>query len=911
MGDMAKDFDLLKRIVAPTGDRQPLPVDISRLTKIIREEIPAALEKQAPPNFPELYFDFEQIYGQFHDFLLFDKLIGKNIVALGGSFSSGKSSFLNSILGRSILPAHLDPSTSVPTYVIYGAEESAWGINEFDVKLNLTFPDIKSIAHGFGNSDIDEEVETVKSDGITLGHLLQSVFVSAPNLSYRNIAFLDTPGYSKPDSSSYSAKTDERIARAQLNSSNYILWFVPADAGVMTADDVAFLDSLDKSIPKLIIITKADKAPNTEELSEMREKVKSTLDVKGIRYDDVLLFSRRKGQEYDKEKILAYLTKLDGAKQEVDFARSFKKLFVECRKFYDETLKEKERWLSKLNRAITYKGDNEDVNECLTDVSLDVKDNIKEIKATREKLNGLQTDFFTEIKRVADCVHIKMPEPSEIKLMEGNVKNPATVLEEILKKQNRKANTELIIGKCKRYSVPWSYGMTAKNANLSSTDGLIKVAKAKLFNEHILKNINDNFLKRAYIILLMSIARIHAKSPESLLYPCTIAISCGKESSIDEYLKESMMLGDKEFCDYAKVLSTHNVRDMFILDALSMVCVHDAGDEDKFAYVARLAALIGVGEGELGELLLVVDCLLGGKDTFECNCRYIDAAQFRNLLITGNKNIFFQTATEFYVNFFKLTDFSNKMPRYISGKKIIYLRNISIRGGNPTFNFQSSGYITIENCAFGDFKYGNEKNDTGLFCISDVHFVKIARCEFFNIQVDCGTIWLFPLVENRPLARFDNVDKISFFESKLQDCFYKGQNLINHKVGTYTNDALISIMPDKSQYVEESCIYNNSAYIFKSHKYLVVKNDANTEIDCIYCRISGSSDWGNDLLKVKVSIQIKESYNIEIPTNAQSCDFKVDFRGRRDFVYWDDIKTGNISSITFITKGDGMRMEWE
>ena len=52
MGDMAKDFDLLKRIVAPTSDKLTLPVDISRLTKIIREEIPAALEKQAPPNFP-------------------------------------------------------------------------------------------------------------------------------------------------------------------------------------------------------------------------------------------------------------------------------------------------------------------------------------------------------------------------------------------------------------------------------------------------------------------------------------------------------------------------------------------------------------------------------------------------------------------------------------------------------------------------------------------------------------------------------------------------------------------------------------------------------------------------------------------------------------------------------------------
>ena len=110
-------------------------------------QAPEALEKQAPPNFPELYFDFQQVYERFHDFLLFDRLIGKNIIALGGGFSSGKSSFLNSLLGKLVLPANIDPSTSVPTYVIYGDEESAFGINEFDVKLPLSFTDIKSIAY--------------------------------------------------------------------------------------------------------------------------------------------------------------------------------------------------------------------------------------------------------------------------------------------------------------------------------------------------------------------------------------------------------------------------------------------------------------------------------------------------------------------------------------------------------------------------------------------------------------------------------------------------------------------------------------------------------------------------------------------------------------------------------------------
>ena len=188
MEELKEQFELLKRIVTPAGERADLPVEISKLEKIIKEKIPIALEKQAPPNFPELYFDFQQVYERFHDFLLFDRLIGKNIIALGGGFSSGKSSFLNSLLGKLVLPANIDPSTSVPTYVIYGDEESAFGINEFDVKLPLSFADIKSIAHGFGAVE-DENGDVVSAEGITLGHLLQSCFVAAPSLPFSSLAF--------------------------------------------------------------------------------------------------------------------------------------------------------------------------------------------------------------------------------------------------------------------------------------------------------------------------------------------------------------------------------------------------------------------------------------------------------------------------------------------------------------------------------------------------------------------------------------------------------------------------------------------------------------------------------------------------------------------------------------------------
>lgn len=419
-------FDLLIRMVASADRAQQLPVDITRLDKIIHEELPQALEKTAPPNFPELRFDFEHVYEQFREFLLFDKLIGRNIVALGGGFSSGKSSFLNSLLGRSILPAKLDPSTAVPTYVIHEAQDTASAINEFDVKLPLAFDDIKQIAHGFGP----------EGEEITLGHLLKSVFVTTPDLPYQHIAFLDTPGYSKPDSDAYSARTDERIAHAQLNSSNFILWFIPADAGMITSDDLAFLSRLDKTIPKLFIITKADKAPSETELVQMKEKVRSVLDIKGISYVDVLAFSRRKGADYDRAAIEAHLAQLDTGEQEVDFARSFKELFVACNDYYDAELHEETVALSHLNKALTLGGDVPEVADYLTELTTAGRKHIETLREAQECLKKLQQEFFTETKFVSDKVGIRMPEPSEIDLIRDDITDAAAIVKGMLKQRN-------------------------------------------------------------------------------------------------------------------------------------------------------------------------------------------------------------------------------------------------------------------------------------------------------------------------------------------------------------------------------------------------------------------------------------------------------------------------------------------
>lgn len=448
------NFELVNNIIRQKTDGNQLKVDLSKIEEIINKKIPDTLKKNAPEDFYELYTDFKSEYERFRDFILYDKLIGKNIIALGGGFSSGKSSFLNAMMGKQVLPADIDPSTSVPTYIVKGEKHEVMGINVFDNKVHMQPKDIKKIAHGFG--EVEDDDANKVTEAVTLGHVLDNIFFSTPLHTYDKIAFLDTPGYSKPDSEKYSAKTDEIISRGQLNSSNYILWFVQADAGTISEDDIKFIKTLREDIPKLIILNKADKK-NVNDIKDIISKIKSVLDIKGVRYIDVFAYScvlkdvsddaLREYIEADAEKIRSQIESWNSKIYESNFARNFKILFVKCKEFYEKKIGEESKDLTKLNTSLT-KLQAEDIdNDIIEPLQLMVKDaqkHVNELKEIEKKLKELQDEFFTEIKFIADVVGIAMPEPSEIDLIQDKIQNPMQILEEYKKKNGIKTDDSIV-----------------------------------------------------------------------------------------------------------------------------------------------------------------------------------------------------------------------------------------------------------------------------------------------------------------------------------------------------------------------------------------------------------------------------------------------------------------------------------
>lgn len=178
-------------------------------------------------------------------------LNGKTIVGLGGHFSAGKSSFINAISGiECALPVAQEATTSIPTYIA-GSDDNYIIANSIYGYVNiLTEEQMNALSHEFYDTY-----------GIGFSSFIESIIVSSR--SYRlpkNVAILDTPGYTKADDETNSrmSVSDKKKAFDQLRISGNLIWLIDINNGAVTASDIDFIRSLNISTDILVVFTKAD-----------------------------------------------------------------------------------------------------------------------------------------------------------------------------------------------------------------------------------------------------------------------------------------------------------------------------------------------------------------------------------------------------------------------------------------------------------------------------------------------------------------------------------------------------------------------------------------------------------------------------------------------------------------------------
>lgn len=196
-----------------------------------------------------------------------DDLEGEAILVFIGEFSSGKSTFINALIGKELLPTASRPCTSTITEIQFN--DDGGGHKGKIHRLNgekteeLPFDEILQIIDG-GTSHI--------SNFSSIHHVELNYDISMDSeenellkaYAKNNIKIIDTPGFNSPYG------LNEKLVLEYIEKSKYSFWFLPIDKIGGTSSRKILLEIKRKGIEILPIITKSDLI-STEERGDIRE----------------------------------------------------------------------------------------------------------------------------------------------------------------------------------------------------------------------------------------------------------------------------------------------------------------------------------------------------------------------------------------------------------------------------------------------------------------------------------------------------------------------------------------------------------------------------------------------------------------------------------------------------------------
>lgn len=207
-------------------------------------------------------------------------LLNKTIVAVAGSFSSGKSSFMNSFFTtREIkLPTGMDQTTAISSYIMNG-EKSIAGYSYKGGRIDIP-PSVFSL---FSYGKIEEFRFNMKQ---IIDHIVfRNEFVK----TFDNLCFIDTPGFNPGQET----ETDYDTATSAISTASAVIWCIDSSAGTIKSDELDILSDIFDKNPELkiyIVLNKADIRSEEENLSTMDE-VENELNMKGIQFEGITLYS--------------------------------------------------------------------------------------------------------------------------------------------------------------------------------------------------------------------------------------------------------------------------------------------------------------------------------------------------------------------------------------------------------------------------------------------------------------------------------------------------------------------------------------------------------------------------------------------------------------------------------------------
>lgn len=188
-------------------------------------------------------------------------------IAVGGGYSSGKSSFLNNITGMgAVLPTGIEPVSMINTYISFSDTVKKLVVSGENCKGHIVKLDCEVL----------DCIQHSSKSKVYVSSVLNELYVRLPIEKGReflkDIVFTDTPGYNNSDNANKeNGKTDSDTALEALKASDALFWCIDIEAGTISQRDLDMLNELVSyeeenkcDYPFVIVFNKIDKKPEND-----------------------------------------------------------------------------------------------------------------------------------------------------------------------------------------------------------------------------------------------------------------------------------------------------------------------------------------------------------------------------------------------------------------------------------------------------------------------------------------------------------------------------------------------------------------------------------------------------------------------------------------------------------------------
>ncbi len=280
LGSLEERYDLIARILNAKIENEGL---IQYQSILDNEFLEFANEVDSLKGEALALLALQEIQKELQLVASFPSLFQKTMVAVGGGFSTGKSTFLNNLLNLKLkLPEDISPTTAIPTYCLKGKREVLMGRSQSGGMVEL--PHL-----AFDRAFLD-------SLGFNLKEIMPFMLLSAPSMPFEFLCFIDTPGFN-PGNQGYTSE-DKEASKEYLRHAQHILWLINCECGEIQRDDLDYLQDLYREGKKVfIVLSRADRRTKSQ-LEEIANKIKETLEDHDIEFLGICAHSSTRYQEY-------------------------------------------------------------------------------------------------------------------------------------------------------------------------------------------------------------------------------------------------------------------------------------------------------------------------------------------------------------------------------------------------------------------------------------------------------------------------------------------------------------------------------------------------------------------------------------------------------------------------------------